>query len=45
MGYMRMEKLNEDAPVNATGSAISMPTTMKRKRDKRFYELWTRKPK
>jgi len=45
MGYMREDKLNEDAPVNATGPGIAMPTTMKRKRDKRFYELWTRKPK
>ncbi len=45
MGYMREDKLNEDAPVNATGPGIAMPATMKKKRDKRFYELWKRVPK
>mgnify|MGYP006186577367 FL=1 len=48
MNHMRVDKLNEDAPVNATGSGISMPPTMQKKKkeqDKRFYELWKRKPK
>jgi len=47
MGFLKDEELSEDAPVNATGSGIAMPPTMrkKRKQDKRFFELWTRKSK
>lgn len=45
IGYLIEDKLNEDAPVNATGPGIAMPPTMKKKRDKRFYELWKRVPK
>ena len=38
MGFLKDEELSEDAPVNATGSGIAMPPTMrkKRKQDKRF---------
>jgi len=35
--YMKVEEINEDAPMNSTGGAISMPPTMqKKKRDKRY---------
>ena len=34
---MKVEEIKEDAPMNSTGGAISMPPTMqKKKRDKRY---------
>lgn len=35
MDYLDME-IKEDAPLNATGAGISMPPTMKKKKDKKF---------
>ena len=35
--FMKVEEIKEDAPMNSTGGAISMPPTMqKKKRDKRY---------
>ena len=36
MEFMDFGKLKEDAPMNATGGAISMPPTMKKKKKKRM---------
>ena len=35
MQFMDFGKLKEDAPMNATGGAISMPPTMQKKKKKK----------